>query len=82
MAMNDELGSRRLGRRKLLTIASGTVAASMFGPMGLAGASAVRSHELANYNQAAGFGELVPDPKGRLALPISSIARSRPRAAS
>jgi hypothetical protein len=59
----------RFDRRKLLGLASGTVAATMFGPLGLAGTPGVSAHTLASYNQSAGFGDLVPDPKGRLALP-------------
>jgi secreted PhoX family phosphatase len=59
----------RFDRRKVLGIASGTVAATMFGPLGMAGAPSVGAHALAAYDQAAGFGDLVPDPNGRLALP-------------
>jgi secreted PhoX family phosphatase len=59
----------RFDRRKVLGIASGTVAATMFGPLGMAGAADVAAHALAAYDQSAGFGDLVPDPAGRLALP-------------
>jgi secreted PhoX family phosphatase len=66
---DDVLEVMRFDRRKLLGIASGTVAATMFGPLGLAGTPNVSAHMLARYNQGAGFGDLVPDPEGRLALP-------------
>jgi secreted PhoX family phosphatase len=66
---DDLLEVMKFDRRKLLGIAGGTVAATMFGPLGLAGTPDVSAHALAQYNQAAGFGDLVPDPKGRLALP-------------
>ncbi len=59
----------RFDRRKLLGRASGAAATTVFGPMGLAGAAELRSHVLANYSQMAGFGDLVPDENGRLALP-------------
>jgi len=59
----------RFDRRKALGIASGTVAATMFGPLGMAGSPNVGAHSLAAYDQEAGFGDLVPDPNGRLALP-------------
>jgi secreted PhoX family phosphatase len=69
MRVQEELQRRRLGRRRLLGIAGGTVAATMFGPWGLTGTSVVRARALPALNQAAGFGTLVPDPKGRLSLP-------------
>ncbi|MGH2548427.1 MAG: alkaline phosphatase PhoX, partial [Thermomicrobiales bacterium] len=65
----DVLEVMRFDRRKVLGIASGTVAATMFGPLGLAGTPNVSAHMLARYNQESGFGDLVPDEKGRLALP-------------
>ena len=67
MHVQEELQRRRLGRRRLLGLAGGTVAATMFGPWGLTGVSVARA--ASSLNQAAGFGPLVPDPKGRLALP-------------
>jgi secreted PhoX family phosphatase len=66
---DDVLEVVKFDRRKMLGIAGGTVAATMFGPLGLAGTPNVSAHALAAYNQAAGFGDLVPDPEGRLALP-------------
>lgn len=69
MRIQEEVQRRRLGRRRLLGLAGGTVAATMLGPWGFSGSSIVRARSLPNYNQHAGFGELVPDPKGRLALP-------------
>jgi uncharacterized protein len=65
----ERLEAARFNRRKVLGIASGTVAATMFGPLGLAGANDVAANTLAAYDQSAGFGDLVPDPEGRLALP-------------
>ncbi|MBA2598131.1 MAG: DUF839 domain-containing protein [Chloroflexia bacterium] len=70
--MQQELQRRRLGRRRLLGLAGGTVAATVFGPWGLTGAASVQhpgTHMYPKFNQTAGFGTLVPDPKGRLALP-------------
>src|SRR5262245_39605723 len=69
MGIQETLLDRRLGRRRLLSIAGGTAAATVLGPWGLTGAAAARFRALPNLNQAAGFGELVADPKGRLALP-------------
>ncbi|HEU0164799.1 MAG TPA: alkaline phosphatase PhoX [Thermomicrobiales bacterium] len=69
MAHDEILPVIRFDRRRMLGIASGTVAATMFGPLGLAGAADVSANVLAAYTQSAGFGDLVPDPKGRLALP-------------
>ncbi|MGH2614503.1 MAG: alkaline phosphatase PhoX [Thermomicrobiales bacterium] len=72
MNRQEALQRRRLGRRRLLGLAGGTVAATVFGPWGLTGAASTRYAESLTYphfNQAAGFGTLVPDPKGRLALP-------------
>jgi secreted PhoX family phosphatase len=66
MSVQEELQHRRLGRRRLLGVGSGIVAATVLGPWGLTSA---RARALPNHNQAAGFGTLVPDPKGRLALP-------------
>src|SRR5262245_41652817 len=60
---------RRLGRRRLLGLAGGTVAATMVGPWGLTRASVAQARALTSLNQQAGFGTLIPDPKGRLALP-------------
>jgi secreted PhoX family phosphatase len=68
MHIQDEVQRRRLGRRRLLGLAGGTVAATMFGPWGLTGVASARA--LSSPNQEAGFGALVPDPLGRLALPV------------
>lgn len=65
--IQDDLQRRRLGRRRLLGLAGGTVAATMVGPWGLTGVASARA--LTSQNQSAGFGTLIPDPKGRLALP-------------
>lgn len=62
-----EVQERRLGRRRLLGLAGGTVAATMLGPWGITGVASARA--FSSLNQDAGFGTLVPDPKGRLALP-------------
>ncbi len=68
--MNDNvLEAIKFDRRKLLGVVGGTVAATSFGPLGLAGAADLPAQRIANFDQAAGFGDLVPDPKGRLALP-------------
>jgi len=67
MHIQDELQRRRLGRRRLLSLAGGTVAATMVGPWGLTGVATSRA--LPRLNPEAGFGPLVADPKGRLALP-------------
>jgi uncharacterized protein len=67
MHIQETLQRRRLGRRRLLGLAGGTVAATMLGPWGLTGLSTARA--FSSPNQDAGFGTLVPDPKGRLALP-------------
>lgn len=69
MTNREPLPVVRFDRRRVLGIASGTVAATMFGPLGMAGAPEVAAHSLASYDQDAGFGDLVPDPEGRLALP-------------
>lgn len=69
MGIQERIQERRLGRRRLLGIAGGTAAATVLGPWGLTGAAAARFRALPNFNQSAGFGELVPDVKGRLALP-------------
>ncbi len=69
MRYQEEIQHRRLGRRRLLGIAGGTLAATALGSWGLTGARIARARELPNFNQAAGFGTLVPDQKGRLALP-------------
>ena len=58
---------RRLGRRRLLGLAGGTMAATMIGPWGATGVSTARA--LSSLNPKAGFGPLIPDPNGRLALP-------------
>jgi hypothetical protein len=69
VGIQEDLQYRRLGRRRLLGLAGGTVAAAALGPWGPTGTSIARARALPNLNQAAGFGTLVPDPKGRLALP-------------
>jgi secreted PhoX family phosphatase len=69
MSDHELLPVLQFDRRKLLGLASGTVAATMFGPLGMAGTPTVHAPALASYNQDAGFGDLIPDPKGRLALP-------------
>lgn len=69
MSTHPALQPHRLGRRQLIALASGATAATMFGPLGLAGTPVVSGHALANYDQSSGFGPLVSDPKGRLALP-------------
>ena len=58
---------RRLGRRRLLGLAGGTMAATTIGPWGATGVSTARA--LSSLNPKAGFGPLIPDPNGRLALP-------------
>ena len=68
MSFQETIQRRRLARRNMLGLASGTIAATMFGKWGLTGLANARA--VLPYSQAAGFGDLVPDPKGRLALPI------------
>ena len=67
MSFQETIQRRRLARRSMLGLASGTIAATMFGKWGLTGAANART--AMPYRQQAGYGDLVPDPKGRLALP-------------
>lgn len=69
MTIQERLLERRLGRRRMLGLAGGTAAATVLGAWGLTGATGVRGAALPGRSQAAGFGELMPDPLGRLALP-------------
>jgi hypothetical protein len=69
VSRQEELQRHRLGRRRLIGLAGGTVAVTAFGPWGFTGAGNARARALISPNQQAGFGDLVPDPKGRLALP-------------
>lgn len=65
----QRIHERRLGRRQLLGLAGGTVAsAAVWTRSGSALARPSRL-SLTNLQQAAGFGDLAPDPLGRLALP-------------
>lgn len=68
MTLLEKLLVVKFDRRRMLGIAIGTVDATMFGPLGMAGAAELPVHKLAAYSQSAGFGDRVPDPKGRLAL--------------
>ena len=68
MSFQETIQRRRLARRNMLGLASGTIAATMFGKWGLTGLANARA--VLPYSQAAVFGDLVPDPKGRLALPV------------
>lgn len=67
MTLQYEIQRRRLGRRRLLSVAGGTMATTMFGQWGLTGVANARF--VRGLDQQAGFGDLIPDPKGRLALP-------------
>lgn len=73
----ETLYRRRLGRRRLLGLAGGTIAATMIGPWGPTGVAAARA--FSSLNQQAGFGPLVPDPNGRLALPADERRGASPR---
>jgi secreted PhoX family phosphatase len=78
MTIQERLLERRLGRRRMLGLAGGTAAATVLGTWGLTGAAQARAGFHATpvaRNQAAGFGELIPDPKGRLALPPGFLYR-------
>lgn len=67
MTFQETIQWRRLARRQMLGLASGTIAATMFGRWGLT--SVANARAAMPYNQEAGYGDLLPDPKGRLALP-------------
>jgi hypothetical protein len=66
--IQEAIQRNRLGRRGLLRGAGGAVAGLSLGTWGWTGLRTGAAPRTAS-RQEAGFGSLVPDPKGRLALP-------------
>lgn len=63
--IQQAIQQNRLGRRGFLRLAGGTAAGLSLGPWGWSGRAVAQTPT----SGRAGFGPLVPDPQGRLALP-------------
>ena len=68
MKIQRSLQLHRLDRRSLLGLAGRSLAAASLDPWGITGGSAAGVPLRADHNQAAGYGDLVTNPTGRLAL--------------